>query len=581
MVDSLPQPRKSPNDKREYRHIILDNKMRCILISDPETEKSAACMNITVGALEDPWERQGLAHFCEHMLFLGSEKYPVQNTYKNFIVKNSGSCNASTSALRTNYYFTCANTALNEALDIFSAFFVAPLFTESCVEREVNAVNSEHERNLTNDANRISRILKLGSKKDNPYFKFSTGNLKTLLHPGLREALIEFYNKNYSSNLMNLAVYSNENLDTIEKWVRERFSSIPNRDLPAPKYLEMPFDETNYPGIWKITPLKEKDELAIKWLLPEYEKHYRAHPLKYFSHIIGHEGANSLRSFLVDEGLASALSAGYSTNMNLFCFFSVNVTLTKKGLANYKDVIAYIFQYIELLKTQPIRESVFEELKKMCHLRFAFQDKVPPQSAVCQLAEILPKYPVEDLLQLGYLYEEYNEKLLQETIKRFQLNNMRILLLSKEFEKECNLIEEFYGTKYTSEPLSTEITELYTNSWKVQPKITKKKLDYPPENTFIPTDFTLRNTGKSDLPQYPQKILETAYSECWFKMDNQFNVPKASIMIQMFTNDNDFGADLRSNLIASFWFSLVHESLNELLYLAKEASAHASMSQSV
>ena len=325
--------------------------------------------------------------------------------------------------------------------------------------------------------------------------------------------------------------------------------------------------------------LKEKDELAIKWLLPEYEKHYRAHPLKYFSHIIGHEGANSLRSFLVDEGLASALSAGYSTNMNLFCFFSVNVTLTKKGLANYKDVIAYIFQYIELLKTQPIRKPVFEELKKMCHLRFAFQDKVPPQSAVCQLAEVLPKYPVEDLLQLGYLYEEYNEKLLQETIKRFQLNNMRILLLSKEFEKKCNLTEEFYGTKYTSEPLSTEITELYTNPWKVQPKITKKKLDYPPENTFIPTDFTLRNEGKPDLPQYPQKILETAYSECWFKMDNQFNVPKASIMIQMFSNDMDFGTNLRSNLIASFWFNFVNESLNELVYLAKEASAFASLTQ--
>ena len=261
MVDSLPQPRKSPNDKREYRHIVLDNKMRCILISDPETEKSAACMNITVGALEDPWERQGLAHFCEHMLFLGSEKYPVQNTYKNFILRNSGMCNASTTTLRTNYFFTCSNPALNEALDIFSAFFISPLFTESCVEREVNAVNSEHERNLTDDNNRVFRILRLGAKKNGPYFKFSTGNLKTLLHPGLREVLIVFYKKYYSSNLMNLAIYSNENVDTIEKWVRERFSSIKNLNIPAPEYLEMPFNETNYPGIWKITHSKKKMNL--------------------------------------------------------------------------------------------------------------------------------------------------------------------------------------------------------------------------------------------------------------------------------------------------------------------------------
>lgn len=46
------------------------------MISDKETEKSAAALNVNVGALEDPKDREGLAHFCEHMLFMGSKKYP-------------------------------------------------------------------------------------------------------------------------------------------------------------------------------------------------------------------------------------------------------------------------------------------------------------------------------------------------------------------------------------------------------------------------------------------------------------------------------------------------------------------------
>ena len=44
----------------------------------------------------------------------------------------------------TVYFFQCANEAFSEALDRFGSFFHCPLFTQSCVEREMNAVNSEH-----------------------------------------------------------------------------------------------------------------------------------------------------------------------------------------------------------------------------------------------------------------------------------------------------------------------------------------------------------------------------------------------------------------------------------------------------
>jgi insulysin len=62
-------------------------------------------MNVRVGSLEDPENREGLAHFCEHMLFLGTEKYPNQEEYLKFLSENSGSGNAYTSDLETNYYF--------------------------------------------------------------------------------------------------------------------------------------------------------------------------------------------------------------------------------------------------------------------------------------------------------------------------------------------------------------------------------------------------------------------------------------------------------------------------------------------
>lgn len=65
---------KSEKDKRLYRGLLLDNDLKCMLISDPTTDRSAASVDVHIGYMLDPKEFPGLAHFCEHMLFMGSKK---------------------------------------------------------------------------------------------------------------------------------------------------------------------------------------------------------------------------------------------------------------------------------------------------------------------------------------------------------------------------------------------------------------------------------------------------------------------------------------------------------------------------
>lgn len=82
---------------------------------------------------------------------MGTEKYPTQyiirypseSEYSDYISKNSGATNAYTSELNTNYIFQVANNSFQGALDRFAQFFIAPLFDDSCTEREMKAVNSE------------------------------------------------------------------------------------------------------------------------------------------------------------------------------------------------------------------------------------------------------------------------------------------------------------------------------------------------------------------------------------------------------------------------------------------------------
>ncbi len=81
--------------------IALDSSvLQVILISDPTSEKGAASMSVNVGSFLDPEELPGLAHFLEHMLFLGTEKYPDENQYSSFLSEHGGQSNAYTSGLQ-------------------------------------------------------------------------------------------------------------------------------------------------------------------------------------------------------------------------------------------------------------------------------------------------------------------------------------------------------------------------------------------------------------------------------------------------------------------------------------------------
>ena len=84
------QLKKSRCNKRDYRYIQLKNEMKCMLVQDPESETAAACLHMGAGSLRDPEGMNGLAHFCEHMLFLGTKQFPEENTYAKYITANGG-----------------------------------------------------------------------------------------------------------------------------------------------------------------------------------------------------------------------------------------------------------------------------------------------------------------------------------------------------------------------------------------------------------------------------------------------------------------------------------------------------------
>ena len=83
----------SPSDVKKYRILELENGLKVTLISQPPTNENeempcAASMVVGAGFYHEPRGIPGLAHFCEHLLFMGSEKYPEENTFEQFVAKH-------------------------------------------------------------------------------------------------------------------------------------------------------------------------------------------------------------------------------------------------------------------------------------------------------------------------------------------------------------------------------------------------------------------------------------------------------------------------------------------------------------
>jgi insulysin len=77
-------------DHREYHSFTLEsNQLKVLIVSDPKAEKSAAAMDVNVGHFSDA-EIPGLAHFLEHMLFMGTKEHPGENEYSSYLAGNAG-----------------------------------------------------------------------------------------------------------------------------------------------------------------------------------------------------------------------------------------------------------------------------------------------------------------------------------------------------------------------------------------------------------------------------------------------------------------------------------------------------------
>ncbi|KAH9928156.1 Metalloenzyme, LuxS/M16 peptidase-like protein [Fomitopsis serialis] len=529
---------KSRNDDRDYRVIQLDNGLQAML-------------DVSVGHLYDPDDMPGLAHFCEHLLFMGTELYPRENEYSEYLAKNNGNSNAFTGTSNTNYYFSVATDALPGALARFAAFFHY----------------SEHKKNHQSDMWRIFQLNKHLSKPGHPWSKFGSGNRDSLSKVGrelkatgllapstpsapksadgslattptssrmdgdggsvgreTRRRLVEWWSKEYCAGRMRLCVIGKESLDELSSMSLVSVQTI------------MTFHavEVSFPLPW----------LASQW---------RHEPGNFLSHFLGHEGPGSLHSHLKNKGWITALSAGPQNLARGFAMIKITLNMTKLGFENYREVTLTIFKYLNMLRASKFPAWYQREMSLLKATRFRFAEKRRPDDYAVWVTEHLswpvPRELVLSAPQLVWEWDESDpvnggESEMRQVLDSLTVDYGRVVLMAqKDVHERVRGVSEWesepwYGTQYhfiAQAQAPNDIPEL-----------------------FLPGRMT--SQASASHPRHPSH-------EPVAKKDDTFWVPKAHVLIDIRTYAPSVDpANCTRSLFLRLFSDLVNDTLTEFAY---------------
>ncbi|MFK7976837.1 MAG: insulinase family protein [Halioglobus sp.] len=566
------QPVQSQNDDYEYRLLTLDNQMQVLLISDPDAPKAAASLSVNVGSGDNPPEREGLAHFLEHMLFLGTEKYPDAAEYEEFITEHGGNRNAYTSFQETNYFFDINAPHLPEALDRFAQFFIAPKFDSQYVDREKNAVQAEYQMGLKSDGRRGLDVMQEVMNPEHPFNQFSVGSLETLADrpdATVRDDMLKFYAKHYSANAMRLAVLGTQSLDDLESLVRPMFEPVPNRGFEHAPVDAPIFLEDELPMLVQVKPLATRRQLEVFFPIDDYRENYRENPLSFLGNLLGHEGNGSLLSQLKTEGLAEQLGAGPALGWRGGALFSVSIALTEKGVKDYERVLQLLFMYTDMLRREGPTKRLYDEQARLADLQFRYREPSSPIGYVSRLTSGMHNYDGEDVLQGPYLMERYDERLLRGLFDSLRPDNVVVML--DDASVETDTVSDKYEVSYSKSSLM--LGQLAARA--DDPAL--EAMHLPAPNEFIAEDVSLVDLP-DDVPSIPQLLLDSPSQKIWFMSDDEFRVPKGFTYIDFRTPA--LGQTPRQSAMASLYTSLLMDKVNEFAYPARLAGLGFSFGKS-
>jgi len=536
----------SESDTNEYRVITLENGLTAMLISDAKTDSSAASIDYGAGSFFDYFEVDGkkegcagLAHFHEHMLFLGSKEYPGEDAFNNLLTKYAGQDNAFTAEEHTNFHFQCHNEGFYDVMKIWAAFFKNPLMTESAMYREMNQVHSEYTKDVPQDGWREWTMIKQTGKKDHPFQKFDIGSIETLNTTNTHTYLVDWHNKFFSAEIASLAIYSNETLDTQQVWVESIFEEISSHPLEYPLVDGHPYSEAELNKRYWVKPLNDENSFDILWQIPVTYYKYRVPALEWIFSMIDFKGPGGLQDKLIQMNLATSVSADETTVARTFGIILVTVKLTDHGLTQIEEIVSLVLQYIRLIAEEGLKDDWrFTDYTDLDEFSWKYYTRPDGSlySYVSDIASGMHFREPQDMLYPKYQCPPsryiWDKDLIRIVLESLTPDALILIVFTNQHNYTVSLEEKDFKVKYQVETIPNTTIAKWANtdiakSFKLAPKNlwTIKNTDlYKDPNVTNPT---VAYENKESTPSSRRRLSNSPILfRGWYGYNTEKNVPK-------------------------------------------------------
>ncbi|MDD1140432.1 pyrroloquinoline quinone biosynthesis protein PqqF [Pseudomonas sp. TNT2022 ID233] len=204
----------------------LANGLRVTLRHVPGLKRSAAALRVAAGSHDVPLAWPGLAHFLEHLLFLGTERFPAQQGLMAYVQGHGGQVNASTRERTTDFFFELPPASFSGGLERLSDMLARPRMNSDDQLREREVLQAEFVAWSQDAAAQQKEALFEGLSAAHPLRGFHAGNRESLPVElaDFQQALEDFHQQFYRTGQMILSLVGPQSVEEL-RTLAEQFAA--------------------------------------------------------------------------------------------------------------------------------------------------------------------------------------------------------------------------------------------------------------------------------------------------------------------------------------------------------------------
>ncbi len=283
---------------------MLPNGLRLHLAHDPAASRAAAWLRVAAGSHDEPSAHPGLAHFLEHLSFLGGAAFPGDERLMPWLQVRGGQVNASTRGRTTDYFFEVTAEHLGAGLARLIDMLARPLLDIDAQRREREVLEAEYLARSADEQTLIDAALALGLPAGHPLRRFAAGRRDSLAleNDAFQRALREFHAAHYHAGNCQLWLQGPQALDELERLAQRACADLPGR---APGASPPPPPLLPFAGEALALRLPGPPRLVLGFALDALRE-ADEQTLQAFAELLGDRSPGGLLAALGEQGLGES-----------------------------------------------------------------------------------------------------------------------------------------------------------------------------------------------------------------------------------------------------------------------------------